>query len=73
VELLMQSITLEVIFPLLTSLLFHEGYTSIEGRGDYFPRWCVVHEEEEDGSFCKKLYKEREEEKGLIQTRCSEN
>jgi hypothetical protein len=31
-----------------------------------------MHEEEEDGSFCKKLYKE-EKEKELIWTRCSEN
>jgi hypothetical protein len=28
--LLMQSITLEVVFSSLTSLLFHEGYTSFE-------------------------------------------
>jgi hypothetical protein len=67
----MQSITLEMVFPSLTSLLFHKRYTSIEGRGDYFSRWCVMHEEEEDGSFCKKLLEEGEE--GLIQTRCSEN
>jgi hypothetical protein len=71
VGLLMQSITLEVVFPSLTSLLFREGYTSIEGRGDYFSCWCVVHEEEEDESFCKKLFEEGEE--GLIRTRCSEN
>jgi hypothetical protein len=49
----MQSITLEVVFSLLTSLLFGERYTSIEGQGDYFPRWCVMHEEEEDESFEK--------------------
>jgi hypothetical protein len=64
VGLLIQSITLEVVFPSLTSLLFHEGYTSIEGREDYFSRWCVVHEKEKDKSFCKKLFEEGEE--GLI-------
>jgi hypothetical protein len=67
----MQSITSKVVFPSLTSLLFHEGYTNIEGRGDYFPRWCVVHEEEKDESFCKKLKKGKK--KDLIWTRCNEN
>jgi hypothetical protein len=67
----MQSITLKVVFFSLTSLLFRKGYTSIEGREDYFPRWCVMHEKKEDGNFYKKLYEEGEE--GLNRTRCSEN
>jgi hypothetical protein len=67
----MQSITLEIVFLSLTSLLFYEGYTSFEGREDYFSCWCIMHEKEEDGSFCKKLYKKEKE--GLIQTKCSEN
>jgi hypothetical protein len=49
----MQSITLKVVFSSLTSLLFYEGYISIEGREDYFSCWCVVHEEEKDESFVK--------------------
>jgi hypothetical protein len=60
---LMQSITLEVVFSTLTSLLFHEGYTSFEGRGDYFPHWCVVHEEREDGSFVKAFWKRKKKGK----------
>jgi hypothetical protein len=62
--LLMQSITLKVVFSSLTSLLFHEGYISIEGRGDYFSCWCVMYKEEEDESFIKIL---KEEEERLIQ------
>jgi hypothetical protein len=42
-----------VVFSSLTSLLFCEGYTSIEEQEDYFSYWCVVHEEEEDESFVK--------------------
>jgi hypothetical protein len=62
----MQSITLKVVFSSLTSLLFCEGYASIEGQEDYFSHWCVVYEEGKDRSFVKAL-KEKEEE--LIWTR----
>jgi hypothetical protein len=34
---------LEDGFPSLTFLLFYEEYTSIEGQGDYFSRWCVMY------------------------------
>jgi hypothetical protein len=61
--LLMQSIILKMVFSLLTFLLFYEGYTSIEGREDYFPHWCVMYEKEENESFVKTL---KEEEEGLI-------
>jgi hypothetical protein len=57
----MQSITLEVVFSSLTSLLFYEEYASIEEQGDYFPRWCVVHKEEKDVSFVKVLKEEEED------------
>jgi hypothetical protein len=59
VGLLIQSITLKVVFSSLTSLLFYTGYTSIEEREDYFSRWCVVHEEKEDESFVKSFWKRK--------------
>jgi hypothetical protein len=51
-----------VVISSLTSLLFHEGYTSIEKRKDYFSHWCVVYKEKKDVNFVRKLLKEKEEE-----------
>jgi uncharacterized protein YdaU (DUF1376 family) len=66
----MQSITLKVVILMLTSLLFHKGIPALKGKKITSLVGVSCMRKRRIEAFVKSF---EEEEKGLIQTRCSEN
>jgi hypothetical protein len=60
----MQSITLEVVFPSLTSLLFREGYTSMKGEEITFLIGVLCMRRKRMKAFIKSYMKKEKKKKG---------